>query len=287
MLGLPELFSEYLVWAASMLASRGIPAETVRRDMSALMERLCTELPGSQASIRAIMGPALVDLAAGRQPLPGKLLTPAGRRYLDAALHGGPIEASRVVDELVSAGQSIAEVYVDVLQAAMHEAGRLWQANRISVAEEHYCTAVTERVMAKLYSSFLRRRPHGASVVVACAPMEQHEMGARMVCDLLALEGYTCHYLGASVPMAAIADFVCTRDAALLALSAAVAPQVTEVRGAIELVRADERCRDVKIIVGGGIFNLIPGLWRGVGADAWAPDASSARAEVTRLIGPP
>ena len=108
-------------------------------------------------------------------------------------------------------------------------------------------------------------------------------MGARLVCDLLALEGYRTNYLGASMPAAAIVDFACMHDARVLALSASITPHLAKVSRAIRRVRSDSRCKGVGVLVGGGAFNLVPEPWRLVGADAWAPDAAAAFEAVRQL----
>ena len=280
-LGVPELLSEYFVWAASVLQSRGIGVDDLREDMVELQALLAEEIPDAQASARAVLSPALDALSApAREPAP--MAGPA-RRYLDALLDD-PVSASHVIDELVAAGMSVREIYVDVLQPAQHEIGRLWQANSISVADEHYSTAVTQRIIANLFSDVFQKRGRGETVVVACVLGELHELGARMVCDLLQLEGYDSRYLGASLPARSIVDFACAHEARVLALSASIVPHLAEVRQAIQSIRNEERCRDMKILVGGNAFNGAAQLWRLVGADAWAPDAATALAAVKTLL---
>ena len=59
-------------------------------------------------------------------------------RYLEAQLAGDRRTAARVViDEGLGAGHSVHALHAGVLQAAQREIGRLWQQNRISIAEEH------------------------------------------------------------------------------------------------------------------------------------------------------
>jgi methanogenic corrinoid protein MtbC1 len=138
--------------------------------------------------------------------------------------------------------------------------------------------------MARLHSDALQRRGRGPAIVVTCVAGELHELGARMVSDLLELEGYRCRYLGASMPPRAIVDFACMHGARVLAISTSITPHLGALREAIELVRTDPRSAAMKVMVGGAPFNRVPELWRVVGADAWAPDAASAISEVSRLV---
>jgi methanogenic corrinoid protein MtbC1 len=282
-LGAPELFAAYLAWAAVMLESRGIPPDDLRADMAELRELLAEQLPDAAERVGRVVAFATARLGSAHLA-PAVAISPAAQRYLDAALREGPLEAAAVVDGLVAQGLKPGDICVDVLQPAMEQAGRLWQKNLISVAEEHYCTAVTQRVLAKLYSDSLESRARGPVVVVACVSGELHEMGARMVSDLLSLEGYRTHYLGATMPAATIADYACAHGARVLALSASIAPHLAELRQTIQRVRGDPRCKDLRIIAGGGALNIVPTLWRTLGADGWAPNAAAALEEVARLV---
>jgi methanogenic corrinoid protein MtbC1 len=266
-----------------MLASRKVPKADLRADMEELRALLAEEFPHARAAIEGIMVPALACVDAAPEHVALTPISAAAEAYFTAAHNEGPVEARRVVEELAASGLSAQELYVDVLAPAMHRVGELWQANRFSVAEEHYFTAVTQRVIARLFSDRVQGRGRGPAVVVACVAGELHELGARMLCDLLELEGYNSHYLGASMPPRAIVDFAGLRGARVLALSASIAPQLGAVREAVALLRADPRCAGVKVLVGGAAFSGLPSLWRSVGADGWAPEAAGAIAEVRRL----
>lgn len=282
-LGVPQLFVDYLVWGVAMLASRGIDAEDLIRDVAELARLLHERFPEWRDALDATLEPGRRALEGASTLPPAAALPPPAMRYFEAARQD-PLEASAVVDDLLNSGMTVSQLYVQVLQQAMHEAGRRWQANEFSVADEHYFTAVTQRITAKVYSDVFLRRGRAATVVVACVPGELHELGARMVSDLLELEGFRCHYLGASMPPRAIVDFACMHQAKVLALSVSFPPHLRAARNAIEWLRADPRARAMKVVVGGRAFDA-PGVWRAIGADGWAADAAGACAEVRRLAG--
>ena len=281
-LGAPELFADYLAWAVPMLASRKVPKSDLRADMQELRVLLVEAFPHAVPAIDAVIGPALDRIDATAEQVTLASLGSGAQAYL-TAVQEGPVEARRIVDGLAASGLSAKQIYVDVVAPAMQRVGELWQANQVSVAEEHYFTAVTHRVIARLFSDRVQGRGRGPAVVVSCVAGELHELGARMVCDLLELEGYSSHYLGASMPPRAIADFACLRGARVLALSVSITPHLAALREAIGHVRADPRCKDMKVLVGGLAFSARPSLWRSIGADGWAADGAAAIAEVRRL----
>ncbi|RYZ67583.1 MAG: cobalamin-binding protein, partial [Proteobacteria bacterium] len=73
------------------------------------------------------------------------------RRYLDAQLQGDRRAALKLFDDLLADGVSIASLRREVVQWAQREIGDLWQLDRISVAQEHSATAISQVVLAHLF----------------------------------------------------------------------------------------------------------------------------------------
>ncbi|HEU0077800.1 MAG TPA: cobalamin-dependent protein, partial [Longimicrobiaceae bacterium] len=162
------------------------------------------------------------------------------------------------------------------------EVGRLWQENRITVADEHLATAITQAAMARLYDRVFvgGRDGPGPLLVAACAEQERHELGLRMICDVLAMEGWDTVFLGASVPVEDLVSMVGERRPAVVALSAAIAPHLPRVRETIGAIRRAVPEDGPVIAVGGRAFADDPGLGERLGADLTARDAVEA---ATRL----
>src|SRR5262245_14456033 len=127
---------------------------------------------------------------------------PAGE-FLHAVLAGDQRGALAVAEEAFQRG--LGHLYEHVVEASMVEVGRLWQEDRISVADEHLATALAESTIASFYPR-LAWPVGGPPAVVACASPERHQLGARMVADLLALDGWCTSFLGGDVPLPAIVE---------------------------------------------------------------------------------
>ena len=73
-------------------------------------------------------------------------------RYLDAQLAADRAEAVRVIlEDGLAAGASVSDLLIRVILPAQREIGRLWQENRITIADEHVATAISQLVVAQLY----------------------------------------------------------------------------------------------------------------------------------------
>ena len=199
-----------------------------------------------------------------------------------AALRGGDRRgALAIVDAARAAGLDLATLYLDVFQPSLREIGRLWQDNEISVAEEHLATAITQIAMARLYDGFCSSAPpNGRTLLAACAASERHEVGLRMVCDLLELEGWDARYLGAAVPEDSLVGMVLSHQPDALALSASTAPQLPLLRAMIRAVRVACGAATPFIIVGGRPFLEDETLAQRLGADAMGRDATEAARRV-------
>ncbi len=198
-------------------------------------------------------------------------------RYLRALLDGSRREAMGVVDQAVAAGLGIRPLYLEVFQPVMREIGRLWQENRINVADEHLATAITQAAMARLYDQlFAGGAEPGPLLVAACADQERHELGLRMICDVLEMEGWDTVFLGASVPVEDLVQMVLERRPQVVALSASITPHLARVREAIAGIRDAVPQGGPVIVVGGRAFADDPALAGRLGADLTARDAVDA-----------
>ena len=209
-------------------------------------------------------------------------IAPHQREYLSAIVAGDRRRALEAVDRARKAGLDVASIYVRVLQPALHEVGRLWQHNELTVAEEHLATAITQVAMARIYGDLVApSAPGQRSLIAACADTERHEVGLRMVCDLMEEAGWDVTYLGAAVPTESLAALVRDRRPDAVMLSASIAPHLPSVLRMVDAVRrATQEGRRPFILVGGRPFRDDPALAIRVGADATAGDALEAVARM-------
>jgi methanogenic corrinoid protein MtbC1 len=286
----PSLFADYVDWAQVMLASRGIPAADLARNLEVLDETLRRELAPEQAEIAheyvaaglRVLGASGIDTR--REVCEADPLYDLSQRYLRALLDGQRQAASRLIQRSVEDGVSVRDVYLYVFQRSQHEIGRLWQTNQLSVAQEHYCTAATQLIMSQLYPYVFSTGKNGHSLVGTCVAGDLHEIGVRMVSDFFEMEGWNTFYLGANTPTADVIRTLGERRADVLAVSATMPFHVRAVADLIAAVRSSLGDR-VKVLVGGYPFNVDPDLWRRIGADASARDAQEAIDLAARLAG--
>lgn len=283
------LFADYIGWAKVMLAARGIPAIDLSRNLLIMSEVVRERLPQEMGPVvREYFEAGLDRLPALPSDLPPIFEDSAphgdlAKKFLSSLLKGERHQASRLILDAVESGVEVKDIYLHVFQPSQREIGRLWQLNRVSVAQEHFCTAATQLIMAQLYPRIFRTEKNGRRIVATSIGGELHEIGVRIITDFFEMEGWDTYYLGANSPTQAILQALSDRRADVLAVSATMTFHIRAVENLITAVRESEDLKGVKILVGGYPFNIEPELWKRVGADAYASDASDAVATASSL----
>ena len=123
---------------------------------------------------------------------------------------------------MLSAKISIKHLYVDLFQHSLYDVGSLWETNKITVATEHLCTAITESLISLTYPYLFASEHIGKKAIIACTPGEYHQIGARMVADYFELNGWDGYFLGANTPEDELIQFITDQQPDLLAISMSV-----------------------------------------------------------------
>jgi MerR family transcriptional regulator, light-induced transcriptional regulator len=286
----PTLFRDYVAWAKALLVGLGIPAQDLAQHLRLIAEVLHERL---DPQIAVVVAEYIEQALDAFDTLPSDPPTfmhdnmplhELGTAYLNALLAYRRHDATRLILDAVADGTSVADVYLYVLQPVLREVGRLWQSNRVSVALEHYCTAVTQVVMARLSPQVFAAERVGRTIVATCVGDELHEVGVRMVADFFEMAGWDTLYLGANVPSASIVKTLVEQRVDVLGVSVTITAHMPTLTDLIATVRSHPDCMHVKVCVGGYPFNLTEGLWQKVGADGYGPDAQTAVDVCNRLV---
>lgn len=283
----PALFVAYVRWAAVLLRARSIATEHLATNLRLTSELLASRFAnGDLVKVKQFLNLGL-DALAGEETSPSSFLEGdavidvLARNYLSALLRMERGVAYALIIRALDEGISIRDLYLGVFERVQYEIGRLWQINAIGVAQEHYCTAATQSIIARLYEYVNVPPSRGKSIIAICVSGELHEIGLRIVCDFLEMEGWRTIYVGANTPAPDLIRIVEYEKVGVLAISATMTFHLQRVREIIDAVRKSGQA--VKIIVGGLPFRMSSDLWKVVGADGFAESAAELPALMSRL----
>lgn len=282
-----EPFAAYARWTARVLAARKIAPEFLAENLREIGRTFCLGLDGAAAELvrrtvdagaaAAMEAPAVETDAAGG-PLAGSRAV-----FTQAALAGDRLAAGTVAREAIREGHDVTSVYVDVLEKSQYEIGKLWAANRITVAEEHMATAVTQFVVSQLYALLERSAERRGPAVVTGIEGELHQLGGHMVADVLESDGWDVRFLGTNLSADGVLRIVAEHQPRLVGISATMLFNLDKVVALMERLRAV--AGPPRIVVGGGVFRSAPGLWREIGADGFSFDLGDVVTMVRSVVG--
>lgn len=187
-------------------------------------------------------------LAAGHQPAPESLHASHLLSKLMATLarqEEGQLE--RFLEMAGDFGLRPSDILVGVIQPALQEVGRLWENDKITVADEHRFT----QLCARLYSRLPAPRPltGPVSILLALAPDNRHDIGVRILEWLATERGVRCRVLPTGTAAAAIVSAVAEERPSMLGISMALPSSAETVRDILE--RCAQAVPGLRLLVGG------------------------------------
>lgn len=198
------------------------------------------------------------------------------QRYLKAQLdRDRPAALKVLLDDGLGAGVSVPELYLDVIQPAQYQIGRLWQANAVSVAETYVATGISHLALSMLYPFLPRVVPNGRSAFVACVGGEHHDLGARMVADFYEMAGFSVRYLGANLSAERLVAMVREDPPDVLGLSVTMTSNIAALRLTVDRAR---------VAAGGGLQLALGGPASGSSGLTSSVDADVAHGDVRAAV---
>jgi methanogenic corrinoid protein MtbC1 len=274
-----KIFIDYSRELKNTLDSHGIAVGSLIEAYLGIKKSLTKRLSEKQyQQVENILESGIEEIQSGNKILtplmqvPSKVLVQT-KDYLHAMLEGNNSGAQYVIQQGFVEGLTLVDMEVGIVQPAMYQIGELWQNNRITVAQEHLATAVSEKILAQAFSQADFKNPVDKKVVCACVEGNYHCLGLRMIADAYETSGWDVAFLGANTPCNSILAMLDNDKVDALALSVSMAPQLFLVRRLIDQLKADIGSKMPAIILGGIALNQYRGLSPSLKIDQYYTDA--------------
>jgi methanogenic corrinoid protein MtbC1 len=177
-------------------------------------------------------------------------------------------DANAILDDVI-ARFTVDTLARDVLLPVMHEIGTRWESGDVSVAEEHFATALLRGRMLALGRNW--GAGTGPLALLACPPDEQHDLGLIAFGLVLRERGWRIALLGGDTPIETISDAVAKLAPDVVVLAALTPERFEAVADGIRALADGTR-----VLIGGG--GAVEGLAERLGAQALRPDPVGAAA---------
>jgi len=283
------LFDSYMKWCYALFHRINLPSNTLSTSFQVMRDTLLeyTEEESEKEQIMYFINNALDKLSHYHEPESFiKKENPYYEilsDYSKLVLENQKREASKLILDMVKSGTDIGKIYYHVFQPFQYEIGRLWQTNNITVAQEHYATAVTQLIMSQLYEYIFAGSKKPYTFVGTCIEGELHELGMRMITDYIETQGWSTYYLGANTPIEDIPKTLIDKHADVAGISVTMLFNIEKAEELISLIRK-EMGNSIKVLVGGYPFSIDSELSRKIGADAHSKDITTIEQTIHEIL---
>lgn len=170
-------------------------------------------------------------------------------------------------------GMEVSDLYLEKFQPVMYQIGVSWSEDDISVAHEHLATSTLARVMSSIYPNFILGQSDKGVALVSASLNEHHQLGARMVADMLESNGWDVKYLGANLPQSDLMKLIQVETPDFVCISKTMSFHMDDLIETVASIRQVYDKEVLPIMVGGLAINEMPEIKQIIGADAYPSDA--------------
>ena len=265
--------------------ARGLPDDDNRIMLDVWIQALGVLLPGEYADPIARLYRWMRDhhedwvrLAEEDPPVPAGAEAWSETRggLVDALVRGDQARALELAQRATEDPRELRHLYTEAVTPALYQIGALWETGQLTVAEEHRASEIMSRVVDICSQGFSQTSQTKGRAFVTATPGERHSLGARIVADLLEIDGWDVDYVGATSPTGDLVYLAANTEPDVIGISVTMPSNLPQLATLIRRLRALPQLEDARIMVGGWLLVTEPEVWRLLGADAGASDADGA-----------
>lgn len=237
------------------------------------------------------------SVANGRDPLSGKFsqLTPNSvniekpdnnldvlrARWLEACMQFNSTLSEEVLNQAFSLFP-VETVCTSILQKGLNEIGSGWFADKVSVQQEHFASALASRRVETLMS-MTPQPSRNSSVLLGCPQGEWHTFPMLLIDLFLRRRGWRVVNLGADIPVDRIVTTTISINPDLVVMAAQTIVSAASLRETYLALRSSAK----PLGFGGLIFNRVPELRNHISGVFLGEDLESGISVIENLLQNP
>ena len=172
-----------------------------------------------------------------------------------------------------------------LLEPALEEIGRRWEAEHISLAAGYLAGKIAEEVLLRAAEREQALPETRGPVILGNTEDDYHSLGRKLVAIFLRTGGWKVIDLGNDVLAEDFVEAAVQHEARIIGVSAMMLSTAENISKIRNLLEQRGLSGDIKLAVGGAVFKLRPELVTEVGGDGTAANAVDAPRLMARLLG--
>ena len=175
-------------------------------------------------------------------------------KFLDTLLNANLSEALLIAETFIKTDDDIKTFFESIILPSLYTVGHKWANTDISVGEEHSATSICQRVMATYYPRIIKHINKKQKFLVTTSPNELHEVGSRMLADILELNGYDVTYLSSTTTTQEKLDIIEEEDIDYVMISTTMVSNLVKTKEIVNAIKNKFIIDCPKIIIGGQAY---------------------------------
>jgi 5-methyltetrahydrofolate--homocysteine methyltransferase len=201
----------------------------------------------------------------------------------NAVIDGDAPAVQAAVQAALAGGEAADVILKQALIPAMEEVGKRYEEGEFFVPEMLISARAMQSGLALLKPKLMQSGVKAAGrVAIGTVKGDLHDIGKNLVAMMLEGAGYEVVDLGVDVEPQAFVKAV-QEGAQVIGMSALLTTTMNNMQNTVQALKAAGIRESVKVVVGGA--PVTDDYARSIGADGFAPDASSAVRVVRGLVG--
>ena len=189
--------------------------------------------------------------------------------FMNALLKPSLNEAIEISNKYIKNSTDLKIFWENILLSALYSIGAKWSNGEISVGQEHTATSICQRVMSIHYEKILQNSEINKKAAVIVSPNELHEIGARMISDLLESHGFETFFFGSRSSVDEIVDTIIEEDIKDILISTTIISNISATKELISQLRKRLENKEIKIYIGGQAYKDNKSIVEDVNADIY------------------
>ncbi len=186
-------------------------------------------------------------------------------RLFEGLINGDREASQKVVREVAERGTEPRDLIAHVFWPTYSLIDKLHREDHISRVSYQLATRLLRVLQDRAAASLPREATRPESIFACCGPTDSDELGAQMAVDLLESAGYSITFAGGSIPADEVLAQVHETRPDYLLMFASGPSDLPGIRHILDSLREINAVPNLKVAVGGGVFNRAEGLAEEIG----------------------
>jgi len=174
-------------------------------------------------------------------------------------------------------------IYEDYIRRSLREMGELWEKGELPIWKEHFISEISLENMALIKRRKYKENEDKKPILLLTPGAEQHNIGLKMVGDMLESNGHNVIYLGNLIPTDNIIQAIEEKKPYAIILSVTIAYHIDSAKNLIDILKQRFGTKTPTILIGGSAFEHVENVATVTGADKYCRDIDEIEKSLRRI----